>query len=179
MGQQQFLDFLNNSFQPPHLSNGKSLEMEQDKCDLLLRIPYCALNQAWEHTWLSLYLGDGRPQHTKFMQNKIIFAFTYDLSSGCHSSANHGPLQCMSSFAWMCIYIPPMCPVSLEVKTWQIPWNWSYSCESPCAESWIQVLCNVISNNHWPILPSLKTFFKSQNKIESFFFFFFFFCTFE
>ena len=34
----------------------------------------------------------GRPQHVELLQNKTLFAFTYYLSLGCHSLANHGSL---------------------------------------------------------------------------------------
>ena len=44
-----------------------------------------------------LCLGDGRAQQAGLLQNETLFAFTYYLSLGCHSSANHGPLQSINS----------------------------------------------------------------------------------
>jgi hypothetical protein len=49
---------------------------------------------AFELTWLSFYLGNGRCQHAVLLQNKILFVFTYYLSLWYHYVlVNHGPLH--------------------------------------------------------------------------------------
>jgi hypothetical protein len=87
MGQQQFPDF-------PSYGSRLSLEIKPvtEVTYPSPEFPQWVLNQACELT-LESPSWNGRPQHARLLQNKTLFAFTYYLSLGYHSSANHGPLH--------------------------------------------------------------------------------------
>jgi hypothetical protein len=48
---------------------------------------------------VSLYSGNGSPQHAELLQNKTLFAFTHYLSPRYHFSANHELLYLEETFS--------------------------------------------------------------------------------
>jgi len=130
VGQLQFPDFPSNSFQtslvsfqPPPLSNGMSLEVEQDK-DHLPQDPLTCFKSGLELTRVSLYIGNGRPQHAGLLQNKTLSVFTYYLSPGYHSLVNHGPLHTVSQGLGYTV----TCNPNYKLFCTDIPQKWQPQC---------------------------------------------------